>query len=578
MPIFLAIPGFLCYNEDMKTTDGSLALQLQIDSLTARVDEQAELLAKLNALIDERNSMISKQTILIKHYEELLLLARRHRFGALSEKYPISGDEYRQIGLFGEVFAGTDKNASETDKNASEPQTEEITYKRRKHTGKREEDLSGLPVERVDHELPEDERACPNCGETMRDIGVDVRRSLKLIPAQVVVVEDATHAYACQNPACEEEEGGVTIVRAASPKPLISGSLASPSLVAHIALQKYSNGMPLYRIENGFRYDGINISRQTMANWVIKCAEIYLIAVYFLLKSYLIKENLLHADETTHQVLREPGRAAQSKSYEWIYRTSGCSEHNIVIYDYKETRCREHPKEFLKDFKGFLHTDGYEAYHGLPPDITVVGCWFHARQKWENLLKILPKDKRKGTDAERGVAYINRLFDLEREFKRLTPDERYKARLEQSKPIAEEFFVWAGNLGALPKSALGQAVGYAQSQYKYLMNVFLDGRLELSNNRAERSAKSFVLGRKAWLFSCTPEGAKASSIMYSIVETAKENNLHPYQYIKFLLQTLPNTTTGSLESLLPWSEAIPGYCRIPIKKDEAFQDAEKKRA
>ena len=285
--------------------------------------------------------------------------------------------------------------------------------------------------------------------------------------------------------------------------------------------------------------------------------------IYTLLKSYLLKETVLHSDGTTVQVLREVDRAAQTKSCEWVYRTSGCSERRIVIYEYKETKEKEHPQAFLKGFKGFLHTDGYQAYHDLPSDVVVVGCWAHVRRYWENLLKSIPKDKRKGSDAERGVAYINHLFDLERKFKDLSPDDRYKNRLEKSKPVADEFFAWAEKLGALPKSPLGKPVSYALSQRKFLDNIFLDGRTELSNNRCERSVKPFVQGRKAWLFSNTPDGAQASSIMYSIVETAKENGLHPFHYIRFLLEALPNVTTGSVETLLPWSETLPDYVYIP---------------
>ncbi|MCL2153997.1 MAG: IS66 family transposase [Oscillospiraceae bacterium] len=523
----------------MDTTIIVLELQQQVALLAARVNE---LLAQ-NA----------KQEILIKHYENQILLLKRQKFGQSSEKY--STGDCHQLNFLGEP-----ENTP-----IPEPETEDITYSRKKRKGKREEDLSGLPVERIDHELPENGRGCPECGESMKDIGVDIRRELKLIPAQVIVVEHATHAYACDNPVCEENTGGVTIVKAESPKPIIPGSLASSSLVAHIAYQKYSNGLPLYRLEKGFQYDGVIISRQTMSNWVMKCAEIYLLAIYLMLKTFLLKESVLHADETTVQVLREPGRDPQSKSYEWVYRTSGCCENKIVIYDYQETRKREHPEEFLKDFKGFLHTDGYEVYHGLPPDIVIVGCWSHARRYWEKILKTIAKDKRKGTDAERGVAYINMLFDLEREFKNLSPEERYKARLEKSKPIADAFFAWADKLSALPKSPLGEARHYALSQQKYLENVFLDGRTELSNNRCERSVKPFVMGRKNWLFSNTPDGAKASSVMYSIIETAKENGLHPFHYLKFLLETLPNTTTGNLEALLPWSVSLPEVCRVTVK-------------
>jgi hypothetical protein len=283
----------------------------------------------------------------------------------------------------------------------------------------------------------------------------------------------------------------------------------------------------------------------------------------------LLSAPALHSDETTVQVLKEPNRPAQSKSYEWVYRTSGSAEHQIIIFDYKETRKQEHPKEFLKGFKGLLHTDGYQVYHNLPPDIIVIGCWAHARRKWENLLKTLPEIKRKGSEAERGLYYINLLFEYEREYKNLKPKERYIKRLEKSKPVADEFFAWIETLGALPKSPLGEPVNYALSQRQYLMNVFVDGMAELSNNRCENSIRPFVRGRKAWLFSSTPEGARASSIMYSIIETAKENGLHPYHYIKFLLESLPNVKNSELKLFLPWSESLPEYCFTPFKGKDA---------
>jgi transposase len=393
----------------------------------------------------------------------------------------------------------------------------------------------------------------------MRDIGVNVRRELKLIPAKVVVLEHATHTYACRN--CEQNGTSTPFAKAAAPAALIPGSLASPSLVAHIAAQKYVNGMPLYRIEKGFSYDGVEVSRQTMSNWVVKCSEMYLEPIYDLLKNRLLEESVLHADETTMQVLHEPGRSAQSKSYEWVYRTGACAVRKISVYDYKMTRGQEHPRAFLKDFKGFLHTDGYQVYHGLPPDITVVGCWGHVRRKFEDLLKKTPKPKRKGSNAEKGIAYINALFRLERETADMAPDDRLKKRIEKGRPVSDAFFAWAGSLGSLPKTPLGVAVNYALSQRPYLENIYLDGRTEISNNRCERAVKPFVMGRKAWLFSNTPSGAAASSVMYSLMETAKENGLHPFRYMEFLLETLPGATTADLESLLPWSETLPEYCR-----------------
>ena len=539
----MTIRAFRVTMHNMDTAIAMHEKETQIESLTARVAELTEKLAKMETLI--------------KYYESQFLKMRRRQFGASSEKFVTDTPEYRQTNLFSNV-------APEEMKKLPGPETEEVTYKRRKRRGKREEDLSGLPVERINYELPEEERACPECGGTMRDIGTDVRRELKLVPAQVIVVEHAAHAYACAN--CQKNGESTPVAKSELPAALIPGSLASPSLVAYIMAQKYLNGMPLHRIEKGFTYDGAAISRQTMAGWVIKCADVYMAGIYDLMARRLLEETALHADETTLQVLKEPGRPARSKSYEWVYRTSGGAEHPIVVFDYKETRKKEHPREFLKGFKGLLHTDGYEAYHSLPSGITVVGCWAHLRRKWENLLKTLPEARRKGSEAERGLRHINLLFEHERGFEKLKPEERHRKRLEKSKPVAEEFYEWIGTLGALPKSPLGEPVRYALSQKQYLMNVFADGRAELSNNRCENSIRPFVQGRKAWLFSSTPEGARASSVIYSIIETAKENGLHPYHYMKFLLETLPNTKTSGLEALLPWSESLPDYCHMPFKE------------
>lgn len=517
----------------------SMDMLQEIESLRTEVKAQA--------------AQIAKMEILINYYDEQLLLAKRRQFGASSEQSP---EQLRFENIFNEAEDGADQTLPE-------PTYEEITYKRKKRVGKREEDLAGLPVERIDYELPESERICPECGEVMGDIGVTIRDELELIPAHVIHKEHATHAYGCAN--CEKNNDHTPIVKADAPPPLIGGSLASPSAVAHIAVQKYVNGVPLYRQEKGLTYDGVVLSRQTMANWLIYCAENYLSAIYSLLIAFLLKETVLHADETTVQVLHEPGREAQTKSYEWLYRTSGCSEHPIVIYEYKETRKQEYPKAFLKDFNGYLHTDGYQAYHNLPPGITVVGCWSHARRYWEKLYETIPKDKRDGSNAERGLVYCNLIFAFEDEFRNMTPDERYQKRLEYLKPVSDEFFDWVGSLNALPKSLFGEAIHYSLSQRIYLENIYLDGRLELSNNRAERSIKPFVQGRKQWLFSNTPNGAESSSILYSIIETAKENNLHPFHYIKHLLERLPSAKTSDLETLLPWSESLPDCCRVPPK-------------
>ena len=511
----------------------------------------------LESVISDQSKRIAEMAALLKFYEEQFKLAQRRQFGSSSEQTP--GQLY-----FENMFNEAEDQA---DPSLPEPEYEEVTYTRKKRVGKKADDLSGLPVERIDYELPEAERICPECGEPIRDIGVTTRDEIEVIPAKVVHKIHAVHAYGCDK--CEEATGKKTIVRAEAPAPLIAGSLATPSAVAHIASQKYVNGTPLYRIEKGFAYDGVVLSRQTISNWLVHCAQNYLFVMYSLLISNLLTEEVIHADETTVQVLNEPGRDAKQKSYEWLYRTSGCSERPIVIYEYKETRGHDNPKEFLKDFKGYLHSDGYQAYHKLPSDTIVVGCWFHARQFWEKQYETLKEPERNGSNAERGLVYINLLFAFEDEFRELSPKERYEKRLKYSKPVSDDYFDWVGSLNPLPKSLMGEAVHYSLAQRKYLENVYLDGRLELSNNRAERSIKPFVQGRKVWLFSNTPNGAESSSIYYSLVETAKENHLHPREYIKYLLEMLPTSKTNNLESLLPWSETLPDCCRVPVKASNA---------
>ena len=527
---------------------------------TKQVSALEQKIQALETLVTNQSAQIAKMESLIKFYEEQFKLAQRQRFGASSEQTP---NQLRFENMFNEA-------EEQADPSSPEPIIEEIAYTRKKRTGKRADDLDGLPIERIDYEIPEAERICPECGSPMHDIGVTIRDELEVIPAKVIHKQHAIHAYGCGN--CERNGDKATIIRADAPTPLISGSLATPSAVAHIATQKYVKGVPLYRSEKGLGYEGVILSRQTMANWLIYCAQHYLTGIYSMLISFLLKESICHADETTVQVLHEPGREAKNKSYEWLYRTGKYAEHAVIIYQYRETRRQEHPETFLKGFKGYLHTDGYQVYHALPADITVVGCWSHARRYWEKLYEsIKDVSTRNGSNAERGLVYINLLFAYEHEFQDLSPEERLEKRLGYSKPVSDEFFDWVETLNALPKSLLGEAVHYALSQRKYLENVYLDGRLELSNNAAERAIKPFVQGRKQWLFSNTPNGAESSSIYYSIIETAKENGLNPYQYLKYLLEKLPDAKSSELEALLPWSTSLPDDCRVPAKVIDAKQ-------
>ena len=522
--------------------------------------ERLEVLEEENRALKAKNSELET---LVRYYEEQFRLSRQRRFGPSSEKT----EPGRQLEL--PLF---DEAEKEADKRKPEPKLEEITVTRRKREGKREEDLSSLPVERVDHVLPESERTCPECGGEMHVMGHETRRELKVIPARVCVVEHTREVYACRT--CEKTGTSVPITKAPLPEPLIEKSLASPSTVAHIMIQKYVNAVPLYRQEQELLRNDILLSRQTMANWLIRCAEDRLLPVYERMKEELLKEELLHADETVLQVLKEPGRNANTNSYMWLYRTGGSALHPIVLYEYQPTRSSSHPKRFLENFEGFLHTDGYSGYHVLAPQITIVGCWAHVRRKFDEALTAAPPEARENSAAREGLDYCNRLFELEREYEKLRPDkaerpeqyykERCEKRLVQSKPLSDRFFEWTKSVCALPKSALGKAVHYALEQRPYLENVYGDGRLEFSNNRAERSIKPFVIGRKNWLFSATPKGAKASSVIYSILETAKENGLRLFEYMEYLLSASSALNDSELEALMPWSPSLPENCRTKI--------------
>ena len=487
---------------------------------------------------------------------EQLKLAKHRKFGAKSEK-----SEYDQTSIFNEAEANAETMVAE-------PELVEVEkhYRKRKRlvNDRLPEDI---PVETIEYELPEEEQICPDCGGPLHVMGHESRRELKIIPAQAVIVEHKSSTYACRS--CEGNGAGVPILKAPMPAPIIKGSFASPEAVAHIMCQKFVIGTPLYRQEQEWERNGILLSRQTMSNWLIRCSEDWLEPVYERMKARLLTHEVLHGDETTLQVLHEPGKTAQSKSYMWLYRTSGDTKTPVVLYEYQPSRKHEHPKAFLEKFSGYLHADGYEGYHKLPESIVVVGCWAHMRRKFDEALKAVPEKDREGHKAMPGKRYCDRLFELERTFANLKSEGRFAKRQEFSRPLLDEFYAWVDALKDPPKTGLGKAKHYALSQRTYLERYLLDGRLEISNNRAERSIKPFVIGRKSWLFANTVKGAGASSVIYSIVETAKENRLKPFEYLVFLFKTLPNANSVDWDSVLPWGDAVPRWCRMPeTKKDE----------
>jgi transposase len=488
----------------------------------------------------------------LRWYEEQFRLAQHRRFAASSEKtHP------DQLMLFNEAEAVADPAQAE-------PELENVSYTRKKRKGQRELKLEGLRTERVEYRLPEEEQICACCGGALHEMSTEVRRELKVIPAEVVVVEQVRYVYGCRG--CERGGTQTPIVTAPMPRPIQAGSLASPSSVAYIMSQKYVESQPLYRQEQQWARFGVELSRQTMANWMLHGAK-WLGYVYERMKEHLLREDIAYADETTLQVLREPGRTAEQTSYLWLYRTGPWSP-TIVLYEYQPTRAGEHPKRFLEGFTGYLHTDGYDSYDQVA-GVTRVGCWAHARRKFVEAVQALPKNvTAEGTVAQQGLNVCNRLYAIERQAEGLTPEQRFVIRQEQSRPVLDAFWVWLQEQKGrmLPKSLTGAAITYCLNQWVRLNAYLLDGRLEIDNNRSERAIKPFVIGRKNWLFANTPRGAQASATIYSLVETAKENRLHPFYYLTYLLEKLPQLPDlqdeKALDALLPWSPSLPLTYRV----------------
>ena len=529
--------------------DTVIATTNQIAELRGLAEQYAELCILVDQLKQENAELAAK----VKWYEEQFRLSQKRRFGASSEK-----TDCEQLRLFNEVEA-------EAQPLLAEPTIEKITYQRQKQKGRREAILSDLPVETVEYRLPEEEQVCPSCGGPLHEMSTEVRRELKVIPAQVKVVEHVRLVYSCRR--CEQEEINTPVLTAPMPTPVLKGSLASPSALAYIMTQKYVEGMPLYRQEQQFARLGIGLSRQTLANWMLYGAKNWLTPLYERMHEHLLVQDILHADETTLQVLHEPGRAAETQSYVWVYCTGKYAD-PIILYDYQQTRASSHPREFLSGFEGYLHVDGYSGYNRTP-DVILAGCWAHARRKFDDALNALPANKRASPVAARqGLEFCNRLFAIERDLEEATPEERRQTCLERSRPVLEMFSEWLHEqkTKVLPKSALGQAISYCLNQWDKLTTFLQDGRLEISNNRCERAIRPFVIGRRNWLFSNTPRGAHSSAVIYSIVQTAKENGLNPFAYLCYVFERMPNININgpaALDELLPYSKSLSGACPTP---------------
>lgn len=519
-------------------------------------------------------------------YEEQLRTNRRKRFGASSEK-----TDENQLSLFNEAESESEETLPEPELSDVQPRigaTKAAKQKRKKQKGRKEKLTDPLPKQVIEYTLSGGDLVCPKCGHELHSMKKEIRRELTVIPAKVVVTEHVKHIYSCRH--CENTGIEATIVKAPSPAPVFRNSLASASFLADLMVKKYVNGQPLYRQEQEFARNGGKLSRQTMANWIIRAAERYLKPLYELLHEELLRKDIILADETTLEVLREPGRDARTDSYMWLYRTSGCdSARPVVLFDYQPSRSGDCAAAFLKGFEGCLQTDGYSGYHkltgakeGEKPQAIAVGCMAHARRKYYDALQAAPKGADvKNSASAKGLEYCNKLFQMEKQADEagLSFEERRAYRQKSALPVWKGFLSWAKTTLDLSsgKSLLREALTYTVNQAEALGRYLEDGRLEISNNRAERSIKPFVIGRKNWLFSNTPKGAEASAVVYSLIETAKECRLNLFEYLKYLFEVMPGIEPddrGRLEKLLPYAPELPDRCRIPAEEADPVPTAE----
>jgi transposase len=497
-----------------------------------------ELALRQQQQLDEKESLVDAQADELRILREYIRLLKHHRFGRSSEQ---SSDA--QIRLFNE--------AESTAEDAGEE--EDVSIVVEAHTRKkrgRKPLPDWIPRLEIVHDLPEEEKVCREDGTALERIGEEVSEQLEFIPAKLRVLRHVRPKYAC--PTCR-----TGIHTAPMPPQPIPKSLASPTLLAHVAVAKYADGLPLYRQETMFRRLGIDLPRASLASWMLKTGELVQPLVN-LLRDELLASGFVQCDETRYQVLKEPGKAATSQSYLWVQHAP---DPGIVLYDYDASRSAEVPKRLFAGFEGVLQTDGYEGYGaiGQEPGITHVGCWSHARRKFDEALKAQrssAKKKRsvKESKALQGLAFIQKLYKIERKIQEKPPDERRRARQEHSRPVIEKLRAWLTDATPRvpPQSLTGKALVYLDRQWPKLVRVLDDGRIPLDTNGVENAIRPFVVGRKNWLFADTVRGAEASANLYSLIETAKRSGLEPFAYLRYVLDALPRADTlGEIEALLP---------------------------
>ena len=534
--------AFKFTEEQLNTLDKSFLIGLFL-----QLQEQND---KLSGEIQELNR---KMEVLI----EQITLSNKKRFGRSSEKMTDTA-QICFMEVDGNIVFFNEAEAV-ADLDAGEPETLEPRPSRRaKSVGKKEADISGLPVNIITHYMSEDELTAEFGENGWKQLPDAISRRYRFIPAKVEVDEHHIGVYASKT------DGH--IIKAEHPKALLHGSLVSATIAGAIMNGKYVNAVPLYRLEQEFLRYGLVITRQNMANWMIRLAEEYLAVMYDYLHQLLYEYHVIQADETS-VLVNHDGRPAGSKSWMWVYRSGYLYEgRQIVLYDYHKTRNSSHPKEFLKDYSGICVTDGYQVYHKVEKEqeeLRIAGCWVHARRKFDDAQNVVPKEQRKKSNAYLVMKQIQAIYREEGKLKDLAPEERLMQRQLVIRPLVDALFVYLKKMepSVTASGKLRDAYTYILNQEKYLRVFLEDGEVPIDNNASERAIRGFCIGRKNWQMIDTINGAHSSAIIYSIAETAKANDLKPYDYFVHLLEEIPkhmdDTDRSFLDDLLPWSPNLP---------------------
>ena len=538
--------AFKFTEEQLNTLDKSFIVNLFL-----QLQDQND---KLSGEVQELNK---KMEVLI----EQITLANKNRFGRSSEKTMDTSqicfmEVDGTIVFFNEAEAISDLDAEEPDTLENKP------ARKPKTVGKKEADIKDLPVNIINHYLT-DEELVAEFGENGRKQLPDaISKHYRFIPAKVEIDEHHVGVYASKT--------DDRIIKADHPKALLHGSLVSPTIAATIMNGKYVNAVPLYRLEQEFSRYGLAITRQNMANWMIRLGESYLDVLYDYLHKKLYDYHVIQADETP-VLVNHDGRSAGSKSYMWVYRSGHIyTDKQIVLYDYHKTRNSSHPREFLSNYSGICVTDGYQVYHTIEKeceDLQIAGCWVHARRKFDEALTVIPKAHRNKSDAFLVIKQIQAIYREEGKLNELSSEERLTQRQLVIKPLVDALFAYLKKMEpTVPASGqLRKAYTYILNQEKYLRVFLEDGEVPIDNNASERAIRGFCIGKKNWQMIDTINGAHSSAIIYSIAETAKANSLKPYDYFVYLLEEIPKHMDQEdrtfLEDLLPWSEKLPEEIR-----------------